>query len=573
MSPPSRRKFLKRAGVVAGVTGGVAAGGAAASDGTASWRAAIGVSTAQEDLPSLRGPYADEDWVGYRGGPGRLGVVDAGPAVDPDAPDCELFYDGPFSGEPAIADGTLYIADGEGHVVALDAETADLVWTSEAGVTGRHPSVAYQRVITTGEGAVLALDVADGSVDWETDLDAEVQQPTVGYEAVFVVAGGDLHALDVQDGSTQWTRTDETFRGSPSGPAVGNDQVYVVVENDDSSNDRDLVSLDAASGTERWRTDPSSYVGYGPTAATEFVTASRGMDERNVYEADTGEYHATYGGESTPAHDDQVYTWNTDYRLKTSFFDDNEGWEFLAGSLSISSPTVAGDLVYAYFGRAEDQDRAEYEHSLLAFDKYSGEIEWSCETQAVDEPYGSVSIVATSEAVYVLGGDEIHVLRGEPGGNPEPTPTEEEPTPTEEEPTPTEEEPTPTESEPTPTEAEPTPTESGPTPTEDQPTPTDSQPTPTEGGGCPTSTEGSGSCSPDDPTPTDGATVTETVGPTPTDHDSAVVTASPTNGTDEVTADGPGLGIVSTITAIGGLGYALRRRLGEPAPDEDEREP
>jgi len=40
-----------------------------------------------------------------------------------------------------------------------------------------------------------------------------------------------------------------------------------------------------------------------------------------------------------------------------------------------------------------------------------------------------------------------------------------------------------------------------------------------------------------------------------------------------VSADGPGFGLGAALTGAGGLGYALRRRLGRVSSEDDEERP
>lgn len=518
MSDQKRRDFVK-------LTGGVIGFGTALSS-----RGPV-AATATQELPPLRGPYADEDWVGYRNGSGHNGVVSEAPTIDADAPECEKIYDGPVDGDLAIADGTIYAADGNGHIVALDAQDGSEQWTSDDVSAGKSPSAAYNRIITTGDGSVLALNVADGSLDWETALDGEVKHPAVGYETVFVVAGESFYTLDVTDGSIKWERTDEKFGLTPphgiGSPAIGHGHVYTNVYQDDSANDQALVALDVTTGEEIWRTAPDKYVSGEPIASEGKVSAAASMDERIFYDAETGDFTNYGGGERTPAHTDDIKSFSSESTyLKTVFIDSGESWEFWSEGPPVSHPVIAGDTVYAYFGPADGGSGEEYENSLIAFNLSDGSIKWQCEAR---EPQ---RVIATSDAVYIAGTDRtIYAAFGKSTDGDDSTDEETE------------------------------------TP-EDTPSPDDSE----KDCGCPNDTDSS---SGGDDTSTDTATATDedTVSgesSKSTDEDYQAVENG--TSTEETDGAGPGLGIVSAVTGLGGIGYVLRRRLVGGEPDSDSRD-
>lgn len=550
MSPPSRRKFVKRAGMLAGA---VAVGGSATTDRPTSWRAATGVAAAEEDLPPLRGPYADEDWVEFRSGPGNTRAIDTAPQVDSTGPECQRLYDGEVMGDPVVVEDTMYIADADG-IRALDVRDGSVEWTRDVeGEMEWAISAAYHTLLVRtrdasdphdNDSVVRAYDIQDGSPIWTRRFDSDTTSHlSIAYESVYLNVGGVTHALDVADGSSKW----ETAIGYLGWVAVSEGRVFTPDATDEHDGSQ-LVALDAFDGEELWRVEEEHRTRVAATDGR--VVANNNHEVKTVYDAASGEPILTAESYGDPALDDEALVTTDRTTLRATFFDDRDDWTVGPfESTATSDPTIAGEEVYVYFGDAG----TEYDQSLVSFDKYTGEVNWACEMPSIEGPWPD--IVATRDGVYVTDGAEIQVVRSEIAD--EPTQTEEEPTPTEREPTPTEDDQTPTDTEPTPTDTEPTPTDGGPTPTDD--------------GRCPTETDGSGACPPDDRTPTGSPTVSDTVGSTPTDSDSAVVAGSPTE-TDGVAGDGPGLGIVSTITAVGGLGYLVRRRLGERESDASETE-
>lgn len=533
MPNQKRRHFVKLAGGVIGV-------------GTVlSANSSVTAATTREEQTPLRGPFADEDWVEYRSDPGHTAAVEAAD-LDPDAVEASNFYDGEhISDQCAIVGDTMYIAGG-GHVCALDAHDGSVRWTSEDVGASSSPAAAYDRIVATGgDNPVVALDIEDGTLEWETALDGVASTPTVAYETVYVVASGTLYALDVTDGSIRWERRPEADAAEflNRAPAASDGQVYAIVDPDEGDNA--LVALDAATGDRRWR-DQWHYSST-PAATEARVAAATGLGDERFRALDTASGDPVLEGNAStvPALDAEAALTILDWQVEATFFDGREGWQldnFSTGA--IGEPTIAGDTVYAYVG---NDHREEYDYSLLAIDKHEGEVEWTVDVPASDQGLG-VSVVATADAVYVFDQDEIHVVREQSASGGEDDTTDEDDSSTPEDDSSTPEDST-------------TPEESA--------TPEDST---DDDCGCPDDSSDDDSSSGTEETPTDSATATaeatvsgESSRSTDEDHQ-AVDDATSTEGTDGA---GPGLGVASAIGSLGGIGYVLRRRLGD---DESERE-
>lgn len=115
---------------------------------------------------------------------------------------------GGFQSTPVVADGCVYGATASGSIVALNADTGDLVWSAKApgnnGLAGGmfSLSVSDGRVIgmvgSTGGPYAVALDQADGSLLWQTaplydDQSATINASPVVYKGLLFVGmwGGD----------------------------------------------------------------------------------------------------------------------------------------------------------------------------------------------------------------------------------------------------------------------------------------------------------------------------------------------------------------------------------------------
>lgn len=154
---------------------------------------------------------------------------------------------------PAIADGRVYAAAGEGGVRAFDLQTGALAWQykSESVLTGG-PGAGEGLVVVGGlEGEVVALDAATGAQKWTAKVTGEVvAAPAIGQGMVLVRSNdGRITALDVADGQRRWFWNHElpalTLRGNDA-PILGPGLVFV--GNDDGS----VVALSLTDGRPLW---------------------------------------------------------------------------------------------------------------------------------------------------------------------------------------------------------------------------------------------------------------------------------------------------------------------------------
>lgn len=406
MSSQNRREFLKRTGGVVGAGGVLAAGGLTAAEHASSRPVAEYLTSVEDDLPPLRGPYADEDWVEHRADPGNTGAVEAGPDLDPDGLACTCFYDGPLAGNGAIVGDTMYVT-GDGRVRALDAHDGSVRWTSDDVGAAGTPSLAYDRAFVADDGTVTAIDVEERSVDWRTELGARATSPTVAYETVFVVVDSTLYALDVDDGTVRWRRgpegDDEPYEQNV--PAVSGGRIFAIYGGAGTT-DLALVALEALTGERLW-TDSDWYYRGGIAATDDRVAALNDLEEITLLDPETGDSGTFTGGHRYPAIDAGALVGVDCCGLTTHLFDDGDSWDLgPVGTGSLGPATIAGDTVYVYVG--EDHQVSD-PYSLIALDRYDGEIRWTCEVQQRDQGL-FVEVAATGDAVYVFDREAIHVV-------------------------------------------------------------------------------------------------------------------------------------------------------------------
>lgn len=580
MSTKNRREILKCAVGAVGAGGVLSTSGCLAADRTAASMQATVAS--DHGGSSLRGPFADEDWLGERGGPGNTATAAVGPDVG-DSPDCRRFY-GPesqYHDEAAIVDDTMYITTG-GGVTALDTSDGSVRWTTDDVDMVSTPSAAYGSLFAAGVESVTALDVEDRTVEWNVAYEEHVTTPSVGYEAAYVVMDGSIRALDVADGSTVWEReTDETgedFRHSPL--ALGAGRVYAI---DGSDN---LVAFDAATGERQWTDGTQLTFSWGLAATDRYVTGSSGRasEEYRVLEAETGQAVAAGSAWQPPAIDDEAIVNVTHNDVRVDFFDDREGWR--AGNFStmaVGPPAMDDDTVYVYVGDNGTGDPDSF--TVVAYDKDSGDRRWSCDVGDAVDTGGSVAV--TGDAAYAFGYEEIHVIPGDAGGTDDTTDDETTADQDDTDGDGTDGDGSDADGGSTETGGESTETDGGSTGTDDgstdggSSTATESSPsTATDGASTgadtETATEGgsstaSGGSSFGDGTVTAGDG-TQTAG-TETAADGATAERVAVEEATETTGDGPGLGVVSAISGLGGLGYVLRRRLGDDETDTESLDP
>lgn len=190
-----------------------------------------------------------------------LGLDDTG-AVAWELDGLAAFEDPTYPGladlSPAVHDGVAYVPD-PGAVVAYDVDAGEVAWRRSVPKLRSAPAVADGRVfvasVTTG---VYALDAATGAVEWHRAATGCWTTPTVTDDAVYATANGDLVALDRAEGTERW-RVDLHGDAYAAPLAIGGTVVA-------GSIGRSAVGVDAASGERAW-TFAGSATRNTPTAA------------------------------------------------------------------------------------------------------------------------------------------------------------------------------------------------------------------------------------------------------------------------------------------------------------------
>ncbi|HYQ13220.1 MAG TPA: PQQ-binding-like beta-propeller repeat protein [Solirubrobacterales bacterium] len=219
---------------------------------------------------------------------------------------------------PAYADGTVFVAQGNGTFTALDARTGKTRWTfhSPTGLQSS-PLTAGGKIYFGSQGGLLyALDVGSGKLLWKSDQGAPIKASPALHNGVVYVGDykGDVHAVSASSGNPMWTTGTNGYPGGGgfySSPAIAFGHLY------EARADGTLIALDLADGHVDW-----------DFLATDDVYASPATSD-------------VKGGGPT------VFIGSYDQKLYAlDAATGKERWTFNVGGPIPGSPTVMGDTVY-----------------------------------------------------------------------------------------------------------------------------------------------------------------------------------------------------------------------------------
>ncbi|SNR71776.1 Beta-barrel assembly machine subunit BamB [Methylobacillus rhizosphaerae] len=153
---------------------------------------------------------------------------------------------------PAIAEGFIYAASGDGTIARVDALNGKQAWKINAGerLTGGVGLGDQLVLVGTPSGYVLAYDL-NGKLVWKSKVSSEVLSAPQVNNGVVVVRCGDsrIFGLNVKDGARKWVyeRTTPTLAlRSSAGVTIADDTVYAGFAGGK------LVALRADDGNTLW---------------------------------------------------------------------------------------------------------------------------------------------------------------------------------------------------------------------------------------------------------------------------------------------------------------------------------
>ncbi len=122
----------------------------------------------------------------------------------------------------------------KGKVVAVNAETGDIVWEYEANDAVLTAISVHNGFVTFGsrDGFVYTLTATNGELHWKTSLSAVVvSSPAVTQDSVYVASeAGRIYSLNTEDGKIQWEYDTQDVKyglNFISSPAIANGKLYI----------------------------------------------------------------------------------------------------------------------------------------------------------------------------------------------------------------------------------------------------------------------------------------------------------------------------------------------------------
>ena len=136
---------------------------------------------------------------------------------------------------PVIGDGMMFVVGGDGALTAFDAQTGARRWGYNPGVANNLKPSAFgggasydngKIYMTDGVGDVVALNASDGSVIWKVKPSGPLRgSPTVAFGSIFVMTqDNQIFALNATNGEVQWQESGSSTQAGVFGvaaPAAG----------------------------------------------------------------------------------------------------------------------------------------------------------------------------------------------------------------------------------------------------------------------------------------------------------------------------------------------------------------
>jgi len=406
---PSRRRFLRRAGVglCVSLTGCLAppatSPGTDAGEPTTASPATDATDTGTP-APTTDAPVAWrrrlDDAVAWQPTvrDGRIYVATGGGvrALAPDDGRVGWRYDRADVREsPVVGDGVVFGVAGEmslgadHEAFALEAETGRERWTfapeswylSVVGVSEQTLFVAtYDDAVSDAGERLYALATDTGETRWSAEI-GDLTGGLVASGGVYVPSYGRVYGYDAADGSRRFAADVGEYVHGTIGVREG--VVCYVAESEDEPRKRDLVARDAASGEQIWSAggwlatsatfgDDAVYLGGAHVAAFDPATGER------RWKTDDGGFLSR-----SPVRDGRVYAGGTSVRaLATDDGEEAWSWSPTADGSTVVPAAATESAVYVD-GVVDDDPRNRRKFAVGAA---SGETRWTfaSETELTD---------------------------------------------------------------------------------------------------------------------------------------------------------------------------------------------
>ena len=174
--------------------------------------------------------------------------------------------------------GLVYLTTGDRRILALDAESGELIWEYRANdPVHSSPAVAGDLVFFgLQDGRVIALNRTGGQSEWEFMTEGPVVSSPVVRDGVLYIASGDerLYALDALTGREYWSYVSNGWIGSS--PAVFDGVIAV------TSYDTKLHIIDMDIGRKRLDFFVSIRPQASPSFGGKYLFVSNASDRLNA---------------------------------------------------------------------------------------------------------------------------------------------------------------------------------------------------------------------------------------------------------------------------------------------------
>lgn len=293
--------------------------------------------------------------VAYHIDPAHTGrAVFGTPLVFPESPTWTLTFAGNVS-YPLIAEGKVFvIAETPGpnrpygtSLYALDQQTGAVLWGPyEIENWAGHAYDQGKLFVVNGNGLLVSLNAATGAAGWTTQLPHEwrvVSAPTA-YNGIVYISGtgidGVLHAVDETSGKVLWNSN--VYYGDKSSPVVTSDGVYV-------SYIAEAYKFDPVSGDQLWRR-AGSYFGGGGRTASYFdgkLYVREPSSSAYILDATTGQPAGTFEASPIPAFASRSGYFLTNGTLRAvDLVSGRTAWTFEGDKGLVSAPIVIDQTVF-----------------------------------------------------------------------------------------------------------------------------------------------------------------------------------------------------------------------------------
>lgn len=301
---------------------------------------------------------------------------------------------------PTVVDGTVFAAEWDNGVFALDRETGEKIWELEIehGTTAS-PMVVDGAVFITGlDETLYALDADSGEIIWKIGVEPTSSSPTVVDGVVYVQAGSKVYAIDAETAATRWEFEGEGDVPFGTDPTVVHGRVFVGTETR-------VYALDAQTGEQVWEFQTTDRIMQASATVADGTVYIGGGNEQTwlALDAATGEkrweFETARVFSLTPTvHEGTVYVGDNDggvFALDTET--GTKQWtSWINGSTM--SPTAVDGTVFVGSGVTAGE-------GVYAFDAETGDTRWSRGLEATDS-----SPIVVDGTLYIGAYDGVYAI-------------------------------------------------------------------------------------------------------------------------------------------------------------------